>query len=319
MGAGDGVATFDAAAWAPARREYGLLHLLLCRQACLDAPTTPAGKHGGSAGADRGSGLKSLDTRLCSPAMRPAPHPQPPVPAPLYPEDSEEEDDDSKSYISEGDPHEPNETVSWGKGQRGAWWRVRASLKEDLVVRGGVSLASAELRRTSPGELLQQKGPPRVLTGPGSGQGCIRMPIQPCGWVTADASRAGGPQYLIRSHTPRWRAVYQSSTNAGAGGDVIVRAGPELDSEAVFSLSFHDIVEQAGPVQTRPDGIMRMPVTWSPHGRRHDDDDGPRAKITGWVTVDASAAGGPVFFKPAPLDNESPVKQQRGGRRQPGS
>ncbi|OLQ14387.1 hypothetical protein AK812_SmicGene1481 [Symbiodinium microadriaticum] len=103
------------------------------------------------------------------------------------------EDDDNCSYISEGEPIEPHDPVAWGRSARGAWWRLRGNLKEDLIVRSGVSLASAELHRWAPGEVFQQKGRPRVLTS-GKGQGCIRMPIQPNGWVTADASRAGGPQ-----------------------------------------------------------------------------------------------------------------------------
>ena len=95
------------------------------------------------------------------------------------------------------------------------------------MVRAGVSLSSVEIGRSVAGEVFQQKGKPRILmTGKGQGHlsckrsillfvsspfssilfcsvpfsfwhlgfRCIRMPIQPSGWVTADASRAGGPQ-----------------------------------------------------------------------------------------------------------------------------
>uniref|UniRef100_A0A7S1SFL2 Uncharacterized protein n=1 Tax=Alexandrium catenella TaxID=2925 RepID=A0A7S1SFL2_ALECA len=282
-------ATFSSAAWVPAKREYGLLHLLMCRAAIAEELAKPKPT----------SRLKSLDVRLCSPMLQPVKKEPPPL------SDIEDSDSDA-SYISEGDPPEPSELVSWGKGQRGAWWRVRGSLREDLVVRGGVSLFSTELRRTAPGEMLQQKGAPRVLTG-GRAQGCIRMPIQPHGWVTADASRAGGPQYLIRAHAPRWRAIYQSPTGEG---DVLVRSGLELDSQAVLMLHFGDIVEQAGPAQTQPDGIVRMPIT-APQSRRGDsreDEDTLITKVSGWVTVDASAAGGPVFLKLVPDTTvESPI------------
>eukprot|EP00418_Pyrodinium_bahamense_P029600 CAMPEP_0179140658 /NCGR_PEP_ID=MMETSP0796-20121207/67379_1 /TAXON_ID=73915 /ORGANISM="Pyrodinium bahamense, Strain pbaha01" /LENGTH=356 /DNA_ID=CAMNT_0020840247 /DNA_START=1 /DNA_END=1069 /DNA_ORIENTATION=- len=288
-------ATFNAAAWAPGKREYGLLHLLMCRAAIAEelARPKPANR------------LKSLETRFCSPVLQPAKKEAPPL------SDEEEEDDDA-SYISEGEPPEPSELVSWGKGQRGAWWRVRTSLREDLVIRGGVSLLSAELRRTAPGEMLQQKGTPRVLTS-GRAQGCIRMPIQPCGWVTADASRVGGPQYLIRAHAPRWRAVYQSPTSSD--GDVIVRAGPELDSEAVMSLHCGDVVEQAGPSHVRPDGIVRMPITSTStrRGDAREEEESPTVKVSGWVTADASAAGGPVFFKLIPdTAGESPSNAKDG-------
>lgn len=284
-------ATFDAGAWAPAKQEYGLLHLLLARSAILEelASLVPSKNC-----------LKSLDTRLCSPALGPVKAgPGGGLGAPLPP--LEEDDDSDASYISEGEPSEPSQLVSWGKGQRGAWWRIRASLREDLSVRAGISLASAELRRAAPGELLQQKGHPRVL-GSGRSQGCIRMPIQPSGWVTADASRCGGSQYLIRAHTPRWKAVYQSPTSNT--GDVIVRASIELDSEAVVALYFGDIVEQAGPPQECHNGIVRMPIMSSRRGGSVDSEEHIRAedagvtpKVSGWVTVDASAAGGPVFFK----------------------
>lgn len=300
-------ATFDAGAWEPAKQEYGLLHLLLARSAILEelASLVPAKNC-----------LKALDTRLCSsPALGPSrsgPAGGLGSPTPLLDED----DDSDASYISEGEPSEPSQLVSWGKGQRGAWWRVRASLREDLVVRAGVSVASAELRRAAPGELLQQKGHPRVL-GSGRSQGCIRMPIQPCGWVTADASRCGGSQYLIRAHTPRWKAVYQSPTSNS--GDVIVRASIELDSEAVVSLYCGDIVEQAGPSRECHNGILRMPIVSSRRGVSIDseeqfrsDDFGVTPKVSGWVTVDASAAGGPVFFKLlAEGDGGAPAKPRR--------
>jgi hypothetical protein len=272
------VATFDAAAWAPTRCEYGLLQLLMCREVlhedlCKDPPQ------------DR---LKALDARLTATPSSHRPRDVPAVARSLSSFDLEErDDDDAESYISEGEPMELSEPVAWGKSQRGAWWRVRGGLREELVVRTGISLQSAELWRAAPGDVFQQKGTPRVLTS-GQAQGCIRMPIQPFGWVTADASRAGGPQFLIRTTTPQWRAVYQ---DVSSGQDIIVRIGIELDSEAIGSFSCGEVVSQAGPSHVVHDGIIRMQVrsalnSKSDHGRIH-----------GWVTVDASSAGGPVFFK----------------------
>lgn len=305
-------ASFDPAAWAPAKREYGLLRLLLCRAAIEEELSQPPP-------ANR---LRSLEARLCTgPAVQPqqqrrgeaqqqaATRRRPPAGGV-----SDEDDDSDASYISEGDPPEPNEPVAWSKSQRGSWWRVRTTLREDLVVRNGVSLFSAELRRAVPGEVLQQKGGPRVLTS-GRAQGCIRMPIQPYGWVTADATRAGGPQYLIRAQAPKWRAVYKTPTGNGSA-DVIVRHGSELDSEAVMSLRCGDVVEQAGPSHTRSNGIVRMPVVMGRKSESQEEEDSPRpARISGWVTVDASAAGGPVFFKPLPDNSagEAPPANPGGG------
>ncbi|CAK9051945.1 unnamed protein product [Durusdinium trenchii] len=215
------------------------------------------------------------------------------------PSKEEEEDDDACSYISEGEPRERSELVSWGKSHRGSWWRVRSNLREELIVRAGVSLSSVEIGRSVAGDVFQQKGKPRMLLEK-RGEGCIRMPIQPTGWITADASRAGGPQYLIRIHSPQWKAVYDAG-----GQDILVRASVELDSEVVATLSCGDIVEQDGPVTTVHWGIVRMPIVVK-SGRQNGDSQ----RIVGWVTTDASAASGPVFFKLMPE-----VENQKRGRR----
>lgn len=282
------MASFDAAAWVPGKCEYGLLHLLICREVLLKALST----------APPVNRLKALEARLCSPVLQPT-HREAPPPLP----DAEVDDfDDDASYISEGEPFEQTELVAWGKGHRRAWWRVRPAIREDVVLRSGVSMASAEMRRALPGETLQQKGKPRVLLE-GRAQGCIRMPVQPCGWVTADASRA-----------PRWKVVYQSPSPSFSTGDVVVRASEELNSEAVSSLFINDVVEQAGPMIPRADGIIRMSILTTGSTR-----------ICGWVTVDASAAGGPVLFKlisesdsmaPSTTGYRSPAKGHgRGGPR----
>lgn len=274
---------FDMGAWAPAEHEYGLFTLLLCRSAMAD-------DGGSSAPPEEVANLKFVDSRALSQAAAPARR------------DPFSSDDDASS---DGDPRGSTEASSW-PGKEGSWWRVNSQLQEDLIVREGVSITTEELRRIPPGELLQQaSGHARTLTG-GRKKGCIRIPVQPNGWVTADASKAGGPKYLIRASAPRWRVVY--SANKPDQPDAVVREDPTLDSETVAMLHNGDVVEQAGPSLTRSDGIVRMPVTANVV-RRGEAENGETltngrngnkpAKTLGWVTVDATAAGGPVFFKPA--------------------
>lgn len=294
-------ASFDSATWAPERREYGILHMLICRETLQEELDKPAPSNR----------LKAVDTKQCgSPILKPSRGYAGKETLPALDFEIEVyEDDDAASYISEGEPLESSEQINWGKSQRGAWWRVRGNLREDLVIRSGLSLSSAEVHRAAAGEVFQQKGLPRVITA-GKSSGCIRMPIQPSGWVTADASRVGGPQYLIRTHAPQWRVVYQSPGNGAGGKDVIVREGIELDSEAVGNLACGDLVEQAGPVIRRPDGITRMQV----NSKTINGTNGGH-RVSGWVTSDASAAGGPEFFKLIPEVENGPNHNNKGRRR----
>jgi hypothetical protein len=300
----NGHASFNAAAWSPEDCEYGLFYLMVIRQTMEPEklPKPPEIEH-----------LKFVASRDIKVEHHPSERKHRRQQQ-RSAEDSHSDDEDSE--ISEGEPYEESESASW-PGKRFSWWRVHTSLNEDVVVREGLSIASAELRRVSPGEALQQAGNARCFIS-GRAKGCIRLPVKPRGWVTADATRAGGPRYLVSSVPPRWRVIY---TNPEGEGDAIVRAEPALDSEEVAVLHCGDIVEQAGPSETRGQGIIRMPVTAI--SKRNDaDGDSPRGnhgsnatpKILGWVTVDASSAGGPVFFKPAP-DND---KQRRRRRPQQG-
>mmetsp|Transcript_79898 Transcript_79898/g.191889 ORF Transcript_79898/g.191889 Transcript_79898/m.191889 type:complete len:289 (+) Transcript_79898:68-934(+) len=282
--------SFDSAAWVPEQNVYGLLPLLMCREVIREELTKPPP-------ADR---LKAIDSKHCETQIFKPPRKEAVQDSFDY---EAYEDDDNCSYISEGEPIEPHDPVAWGRSARGAWWRLRGNLKEDLIVRSGVSLASAELHRWAPGEVFQQKGRPRVLTS-GKGQGCIRMPIQPNGWVTADASRAGGPQYLIRTHAPQWRAIHES---AEGGQDIIVRASLELDSEVVASLSCGDVVEQDGPLIILSSGISRMSIVVKSSSKHN----GNSHKVSGWVTADATAAGGPAFFKLIPEAEPNNSKRNR--------
>lgn len=285
------VREFDASHWAPADHEYGILNLLLCRSAMP----------GDSAKPPEVENLKFVDSRTIS---------WPEVPVTRRAGPVVEEDDDG---VSEGEPWEATEFAPW-PGKPGSWWRVNGSLVEDVLVRDGVSLSSVELRRVSPGDLVQQAGRARVLVE-GRATGCVRLPIRPSGWVTADAQAAGGPKYLVRAGVPRWRVVYNPN--------VVVRAEADLTSPEVTSLHFGDVVEQAGPSAKRDNGIVRMPITTNIVRRSDagdgDDQDGhhhhhhPNAKTLGWVTLDASEAGGPVFFKAAP-DADAAKRRRRPNR-----
>lgn len=275
---------FDPGAWDPGRCEYGLYRMLLVRSAISEELVKPPPT-------DR---LKALEAKLCSPKLQP----QAPPPSSPLSQVSLDDVGSEASYISEGEPVEPSQPVSWGRGHRGVWWRVRSALREELVARYGISLSSVEVGRYNAGELLQQRGQPRALTG-GPSQGCIRMPIKPSGWVTADASRCGGPQFLVRAQTPRWKVTYKAPAGAGTRGDVIVRSTIELDSAAVAYLKCGDVVEQAGPYIEQRSGLWRVPVIVSqrPEAGYRADTAGVIAKVSGWVTADASKAGGPVFLK----------------------
>lgn len=279
------VREFDAVHWAPASQEYGILNLLLCRSAMPDDAAKPP----------EVANLKFVDSRTIS---------WPEVPATRRAVHVVEEDDEG---VSEGEPWEATEIAPW-PGKPGSWWRVNSSLAEDVLVRDGVSLSSVELRRVSPGELVQQAGRARSLLE-GRAAGCIRLPIRPSGWVTADAQHAGGPKYLIRAGVPRWRVVYNSS--------VVVRAEADFSSEEVATLHFGDVVEQAGPSMKWDSGIIRMPISTNVVRRSESTDASEQeghhtahAKTLGWVTLDASEAGGPLFFKAAP-DAEAAKRRRR--------
>lgn len=324
-------ATFNPAAWEPTERAYGLLQLLVCRGHMTEELSKPkVDDH-----------LKSMDSRQfakymeqvslktcpgspgftgscpgspgsasCSTGTPPRDH---------VPELSLDDLDDSD--LSEGDLR-PNEKVdiegTWGRGKKGSWWRVRDSLQAPISVRVGVSLDSAEIRRIAPGEVLQQAGAPRSLGGSSKGAGSIRMPIRPSGWVTADATRANGQQYLVRAGVPRWRVISDI--------EVLVRADETMTSEKTGRLIKGDIVEQDGPIVHTANGIIRMPIISSAIRPVTDPDaegdqryqahsKGMSAKGTGWVSVDAKSAGGPTFFDMMP-DAERVIQTQRRSAKQ---
>lgn len=301
---------FRVDAWSPEHTEYGLLHLLICRPA-VDQTDKP----------EEMKNLKVVETRLCNfPAAPPARKRgggNAAIPAAS----------DEEGYISEGSGGEQTGPASWS-GKPGSWWRVHNHLGEELVVREGVSLKSIDVRRVPPGELVQQGGLARSLVS-GHAKGCIRLPVRPSGWVTADATRAGGPKYLVRASVPRWRVVY-CSENGSKDGNVIAREETSLTSKEALTLYLGDVVEQAGPEMSLEGGIVRMPITanvirWSDTENGDDAENGNNGqtsraavsgKTVGWVTTDASSAGGPIFFKPV-ADADRNDKQQQSRRRRP--
>jgi len=170
-----------------------------------------------------------------------------------------------------------------------AWWRVRTAAGR-ATVRADVSLTSQELGHLEPGSWLQQEGPALMFTD-GQAHGLIRMPIVWAGsqsaWVTADARAVHGPQML--EPAPRWSYIAQ--------GEGLIRQGVALDSREVARIAHWEEVEQTGSQVRLPLGVVRMPVSTLSlrHGGRDLMDAWRELKI-GWVTVDASEAGGPVLF-----------------------
>ena len=77
-----------------------------------------------------------------------------------------------------------------------------------------------------------------------------------------------------------------------ARGNTVVRKSERLDSEEVQKLQEGEIVEQVAPAFTTENGIIRVQI-------RHPSS--PLfPKPIGWVTQDATAAGGPKFLEPGP-------------------
>mmetsp|Transcript_111712 Transcript_111712/g.203115 ORF Transcript_111712/g.203115 Transcript_111712/m.203115 type:complete len:190 (+) Transcript_111712:1-570(+) len=174
----------------------------------------------------------------------------------------------------------------------------------------------------------------------GREKGILRMPIMPRGWVTLDASAAGGPRYFEICPAPRWRVIHHSGTKHG---DVLVRQSKNLDSPEVGVLWNGDYVEQIGSMEVQESqgkSIVRMPIVMistkpvaevrgqclqdlqpsTPHSPRPiaaaaQATPAERAQLeqramwatepepgclAGWVTVDATNAGGPRFFEECP-------------------
>mmetsp|Transcript_6153 Transcript_6153/g.10679 ORF Transcript_6153/g.10679 Transcript_6153/m.10679 type:complete len:439 (-) Transcript_6153:185-1501(-) len=93
---------------------------------------------------------------------------------------------------------------------------------------------------------------------------------------------APGPK--PKHFTPKkWRVVHD---------DTVVRLSMHLDSEQVCFLRKGEIVEQIAPQYTLTNGIVRLQI-------RHPSSPSFPNPI-GWVTLDASPAGGPKFLEAGP-------------------
>lgn len=171
----------------------------------------------------------------------------------------------------------------------------------DVLIRENFSLLSKELWKAPYGHYLQQGGACEVFVS-GQATGLQRMPVQPRGWVTVDASAVGGPKYLEMVRAPRWKVVFRSGSSKG---DIVVREHLSLDSEEVAVLLCGTVVEQGGPQELLEDGIIRMPIVFADGKETNAPAQASKCK-TGWVTCDASSQGGPKFFEPCPEDPQPP-------------
>jgi len=77
----------------------------------------------------------------------------------------------------------------------GAKWRIPYRGNNDVVVRKDIDMRSEKMGTFFPGHELRQRGPAEIFMD-GEFCGLIRMPIQPEGWVTVDATSCNGPVYL---------------------------------------------------------------------------------------------------------------------------
>ncbi|CAE7757998.1 unnamed protein product, partial [Symbiodinium pilosum] len=107
------------------------------------------------------------------------------------------------------------------EAQHGTWWRS-CPHKGEVIIRKQVLLTSNEITRVPFGQLVLQAGPLKVFKG-----GLVRMPLQPRGWVTIDATAIGGPLYLQKvaplPHAP---------TGEGRGPKAPPKAPPKTAFEA---------------------------------------------------------------------------------------
>mmetsp|Transcript_4235 Transcript_4235/g.9762 ORF Transcript_4235/g.9762 Transcript_4235/m.9762 type:complete len:433 (+) Transcript_4235:46-1344(+) len=201
---------------------------------------------------------------------------------------------------------------------RGTWWRNCGANRSEVIIREQFLLTSEEITRVPYGQYVLQAGPLEVFVS-GPAQGLQRMPVQPRGWVTVDATSVGGPLYLEKVKQPLWQVVFSSGS---AKGDIVVRKAVSLDSDEVAVLTCGTVVEQGAPLEETEDGIIRMPILLSDNmGREQSSSSQPARGRSGWVTCDATAQGGPKFFEPVNPHDESqkPGKAEDGDRADEGT
>mmetsp|Transcript_136 Transcript_136/g.403 ORF Transcript_136/g.403 Transcript_136/m.403 type:complete len:503 (-) Transcript_136:95-1603(-) len=193
------------------------------------------------------------------------------------------------------------------------WWKV-LPVADEVLLRESLDLHSKVVFKVKPGHYVQQAGAVQIFLS-GQANGLQRMPVYIGSqklWATADAQKVGGPKYLERVRSPRWKVVYQADQERSTRGDIVVRRTSSLDSEAIGALFCGTEVDQCGP-QEEVQGIIRMPIFFSPDGNnRQQTASAAQAEEipTGWVTCDASKHGGPLFFKCVdmePVDDDEPT------------
>ncbi|CAJ1359877.1 unnamed protein product [Effrenium voratum] len=190
------------------------------------------------------------------------------------------------------------------RSQRGTWWRNCCRDKGDVIIREQFLLTSEEICRVPFGQYVLQAGPLEVFVN-GPAQGLQRMPVQPRGWATVDATAVGGPLYLDKVKSPKWTVIFSSGSTKG---DIVVRRGVSLDSDEVAVLACGTMVEQAAPLEVTEDGIIRMQITFE--GREPSTSSHAAKARMGWVTCDATAQGGPKFFEPVDPERYKAPRQE---------
>jgi len=160
---------------------------------------------------------------LTAPPQASVPATRPPLPEAMY----------GAPYAPPQRPPAPGEATSFESSAAAA--PTRAPLKtippkkwkvahQGTVVRETEQLNSKEVRTLNEGEIVEQVAPALTLQG-GIIRVCIRHPSSPqfpspIGWVTQDASKAGGPTFLVPGPEPMSRGKPWRPVNApAASGD----------------------------------------------------------------------------------------------------
>lgn len=103
---------------------------------------------------------------------------------------------------------------------------------------------------------------------------------------------------MMHPHAAHGQPYFTPKKWKVARKDTVVRKTERLDSDEVQKLQEGEIVEQVAPSFTTENGIVRVQI-------RHPSS--PLfPKPIGWVTQDASAAGGPKFLEPGPEPMKTP-------------
>eukprot|EP00933_Yihiella_yeosuensis_P021977 TRINITY_DN17309_c1_g1_i2.p1 TRINITY_DN17309_c1_g1~~TRINITY_DN17309_c1_g1_i2.p1 ORF type:complete len:145 (-),score=30.69 TRINITY_DN17309_c1_g1_i2:81-515(-) len=81
-------------------------------------------------------------------------------------------------------------------------------------------------------------------------------------------------------------------------GDLLMRKSASLDSEEVAILRKGDVVRQKGRRERHSEVLRILVVTVGPlDGELGAQRSGPPGGLEGWVTLDATGAGGPKFLE----------------------